>query len=455
MPFRGILNVSNCEFSENTALMGGVMILSSNLAYFLENTFTNNRAIAFGGTVFLSNGIVNSSNNRFSNNTGESGGGAFATITSTVYCYNDHYSNNNAVQRGGAISATSTDLFCNGCIFLNNSVITSGGVVFVIEGTFSSLESFYEANFASFDGGALFLVRSTANISSDNYNNNIVRFGVGAAVFQTDNTIQLHNTTFCDNKAFERDQVYTIQLINVRGSCNGLIFTGNIGSMYLFFSTLNFSGSASFTDNNGIAGGALTLVRGTVLFEEFSKISISGNNAVFGGGLFLSQSELRVYTPHLIIHNNTATDSGGGMYAYQSVISMNVNETFESVLLSGNSAALEGGAINAIASNLNVFNGFILFAGNKAPKGGAIALFEGSKIYILKTVEEFIHESSINLTLTFSNNSAEYGGAVYVADDSNTGVLCRQSTSNRIRSVSTEECFIQILRLYYPRNFNL
>ena len=385
--------------------------------------------------MYLSNGIVNSSNNTYSNNTGESGGGAINAITSTVYSYNDHYSNNNAVTRGGAISAFHSDLFCTGCVFLDNSVVTSGGAVFVSEGAFSSLESFYEANVASLAGpGALLLVRSTANISSDHYYNN--NFGKGAAVFQTDDNIHM-------------TQVYTIQLINTQGSCNGIIFTRNIGPMYLFYSTLNFSGAVSFTNNTGIAGGALTLVQSTVLFENFSEVSISVNSATFGGGLFLSQSELRVYTPHLIIHNNTATDSGGGMYAYQSQISIRTNEIFKPVLLSGNSAVKGGGAINAIASNLNVFNGFVLLIYNEAMRGGAISLFQGSKIYILKTAEEMISELSIQFTI--SNNSAEYGGAVYVADNSNTGVLCRQSSSSQIQSVSTEECFIQTLRLYFPR----
>ena len=449
--YKGVLNITSSEFKENSASLGGALVSSSNFVFLHGNDFFENRVIAYGGSVYLSNGTMYSSNNTYSNNTGRSGGGAINVIFSTLFSYNDHYSRNNAIMSGGAISALHSDIFCTGCMFLSNRVVASGGAVFVSEGTFSSLESFYEANFASQNGGALFLVRNTANISCDHYSNNIADFGEGAAVFQTDNTIQLYNTTFCDNKAFETDQVYTIRLTNVQGSCSDLTFTRNIGSMYLFSSTLNFSGSVSFTDNNGIVGGALTLDLGTVFFREFSEVSFSGNSAKYGGGLFLSQSEIRVYTPHLMIHNNTATHSGGGIYAYQSQINIRVNETSEPILLSSNSAVEGGGAINAIASNLNAFNGFVLLIYNEAMRGGAISLFEGSKIYVLKTAEEMFNEIGIKLTIT--NNSAEYGGAVYVADNTNTGVLCRQSTSDRIQSVSTEECFIQTLRLYYPRNF--
>ena len=309
----GVLNVTGSEFKENSAQLGGVALgMDSNFGYFHGNDFRGNQAI-IGGAVDLYNGIVYSSNNTYSNNTGENDGGAIRTTFSTLFSYDDHYSKNYALTNGGAISAEFSDTFGNGCMFLNNSVVTTGG----------------------------------------------------AAVFQVDNSIQLYNTTFCDNKAFETDQAYTIHLANVRGSCSNLMFTGNIGSMYLFYSTLNFSGVVSFTDNNGIAGGALTLVQSTVSFEELTEVNITSNSATYGGGVFLSQSEFRVYTPHLIIHNNTATDSGGGIYAYQSQISINVNETFKSVLLSANLAVKEGGAVNAITSYLNIFMGLYSSSGTK------------------------------------------------------------------------------------------
>ena len=47
----------------------------------------------------------------------------------------------------------------------------------------------------------------------------------------------------------------------------------------------------------------------------------------------------------------------------------------------------------------------------------------------------------MSIQLTFSNNSAEYGGALYIADDTNTGVLCGQSTKIRVNSISRAECF--------------
>ena len=392
---KGVLNVLNSEFKENSASLGGALLVRFSFAYFHGNSFFDNQAMSFGGSVYITNTVVHSSNNTYSNNTSKIAGGVINAFFSSVYSYKDFYSKNSVIQSGGAISTVHSDIFCTHCRFLNNSVTT----------------------------------------------------GVGAAIFQVDNTIQLYNTTFCDNKAFR--SYYIIQLANIRGSCSGLMFTGNIGSMYVFYSTLNFSDFTSFTNNTAITGGALTFIQSTVTFDECSQVIINGNTAVFGGGIFLSQSEFKVYTPLLIMHNNTAIDSGGGIYAYQSQISIHANETSKSVLLSDNSAK-EGGALYAIASYLNIFHGFVHFLGNEAMRGGAIALSESSKIYILKAAVE---SNELSIKLIFSNNSAEYGGAVYVADNSNTGVLCRQSIDLRI-PVWSIECFIQTLGFYYLRPTN-
>ena len=155
----------------------------------------------------------------------------------------------------------------------------------------------------------------------------------------------------------------------------------------------------------------------------------------------------------MIINNNTASDSGGGIYSYQSRININVNETSKVVLFNGNSAAQEGGSLNAIASSMSILHGFMLFTSIVAMRGGAIALSEGSKIYIQKLAEEMFNELGIKLTLR--NNSANYGGALYVADSSNTGVLSKQSTRDHAQSVSSEEYFLQIVHLYFPRKIHL
>ena len=448
---RGVLNISKSDFINNVAPIGGAIVLRSSFAFFQMNNFIENKAITFGGSVHLESGIIFSDNNTFMNNSGKSGGGAINVIYSTLISFNDCYSKNAGIINGGALSALRSTVACSDCIFYKNNVLGNGGAVFVSKGTFNSLKSTYEANFASLSGGALFLVRSAGRIAEDYYTQNSA--DKGAAVFQTDNRIQLYNTTFDGNKAIKTDQVHTVQLTNVQGTCSGLTFTKCVGSLYLLNSKLTFSGLISFIDNTGVAGGALTLVQGVLYIADFAEVNITGNSATYGGGIFLSQSELKVCTPNFIVHNNTASNSGGGIYSYQSQVNININRTSEIVQLYSNSAAKEGGGLNAIASSLNIFHGFILFSSNEAMKGGAVALSEGSKIYVQKVEEENLNFNEPGINLRLSNNSADYGGALYVANTSNTGVLCKQSTRDHTQSVSSEECFLQILRLYYPQRF--
>ena len=68
-----------------------------------------------------------------------------------------------------------------------------------------------------------------------------------------------------------------------------------------------------------------------------------------------------------------------------------------------------------------------------------------AKLYILKHNDIPIQESPDTSTALFTGNSADYGGAVYVDDDSISGTCV---------SDPNKECFFQVLALYdfYPYN---
>ena len=444
-----ILLISKNEFVNNSAPQGGAISLISMNAYLWENKFTNNSATT-GGAIDIGDSVLVSKRNTFSFNRGGSGGAISAT-KSTVVSNTDHYSYNTAVSEGGAIYAVIGVVTSASCTFLSNSAfLHNGGAVRVSQGIFNSSKCTYVANFASNNGGSLFLVRCQAKIEGDHFQHNSVRRDKGAAIFQTDNRLQLYNSTFIENRA---KNTYTIQLTNVQGECNNLAFHRNVGSMYLFNSVVDFTRTITCANNIGIVGGALTLVQSTVSFAYNSQINFFNNSATYGGGIFLSQSELKVYTSLLRIDSNTAKVSGGGIHAYQSQILINVNETLDSVELTRNIADQSGGAIATVSSSLNIFQGYLFIADNEAKKGGGNFLSEGSKIYIQKNNEELLTENELSVKLTFLNNSAEYGGGIYVDDSTNSGVLCEKSQSDQVQQLSTEECFLQVLRLYYPQNF--
>ena len=159
-----------------------------------------------------------------------------------------------------------------------------------------------------------------------------------------------------------------------------------------------------------------------------------------------------------IIANNTADESGGGVYLFQSKL----NCALKCIFL-GNTALKSGGAIYAIAStlyadekligigiqlhlnwqipipttdypstNISEFKSkttMIIFTSNNAQLGGAIAFEMNSKFY-----------GSSFYKYVFKYNSAEYGGAVYVNDYTNSGTCASRSY---LAYSASSECFIQ------------
>ena len=449
---RVTLHIFNTEFVDNQALQGGAVNCYLNIAYFIGNKFLSNLATpTISGGALQSGGIIYSENNTYTSNSAGSGG-AISAIKGTVISRNDHFSMNKAVLGGGAISAIIGNVYLTGCVFYNcTSTYSSGGAVDVTNGSFHSMRSTYTANHAPNSGGALFLASSLASIDGDYYYNNMAN-SLGGAIFFTNHNFSMYNTILAENRVKQDLLAYTIHLTNVHGTCSNLTFSNNLGSMYLFFTTIKFLGLISFTNNTGSAGGAFTFIKTTVIFDNTAQVSISENSATYGGGIFLSQSKLRVNTPFMSIDGNKATGSGGGIYVYQSQFNIRMSKTYYSRLhLTGNTAE-NGGAVIAIASSFNIFQGSVFFASNKAIKGGAVFLSESSKIYLQKIANEPYDTTSLSINLTFHNNTALFGGALYVADNTNTGVLCKKSKKDLVPQISTQECFIQTLGLYlvYP-----
>ena len=128
-------------------------------------------------------------------------------------------------------------------------------------------------------------------------------------------------------------------------------------------------------------------------------------------------------------------------------------------VLHGNTAANKGGGIHAISSSIKAnsltiyidtprysryIGARINFINNAAKLGGGLSLEANAKFYILKYNITSSDENDANTT-KFTGNSAEYGGAVYVNDDTNSGTCASDPRT---------ECFFQVLALYSKFNNN-
>ena len=93
---------------------------------------------------------------------------------------------------------------------------------------------------------------------------------------------------------------------------------------------------------------------------------------------------------------------------------------------------MRGGVIHATSSTIAVHQPWTLqFINNRAKNGSGVHLEGSAKFYVLKPNTGSEH------LLIFQDNHADYGRAIYVADDTNSGAC---SPNN--------ECFIQTLSLY-------
>ena len=403
-----------------------------------------------------------------------------------------YFDNNTAPCYGGALASGHSNISLYNCGFTKCSTMvsvdsTGGGALFITYSNFEAFDSTFDESHSGNHGGGIFSLRSTAAIQNCSFSFNSAWYA-GGAVYFYDSKLSINHSYFISNSAYtggaanvvhitvdatisnsmflgNRDlfltnigeqpslnsrttfQVSTLQLIDAHGICSNLTFIDNTGSLYLFYSTLNFTDLVIFKGNSDITGGAIALVQSTVFFEHSSWVTVANNTASYGGGVFLSQSKLNVYTQHLQIDNNTAKQFGGGVYGYQSQLTI-VGSRISDLTLFTRNFAQQGGALFAVASSLFIFHGSVVFLNNKALRGGAVALSEASKIYIQKTVQDIYNKFRVKLI--FSNNSADYGGAIYVVDDSNSGVLCQQKAGSHLKPLSTKECFLQTLRLYNP-----
>ena len=121
------------------------------------------------------------------------------------------------------------------------------------------------------------------------------------------------------------------------------------------------------------------------------------------------------------IVENRASSSGGGIYLYQSELNCQDSSTLN---LTDNRANFTGGSIHAIGSTVKVIavinRTVITIKNNQAQTGGGICFESNANLYVIK-----FYNSYSNL-VHFVGNSADYGGALYVDDDTYTATCTRQ-----------------------------
>ena len=428
---------STIKFQNNKATRGTIYSENNSSISFENNSFTlfTNNVADYGAAIFsFSNSFITFKHNStviFYSNIVEYCGVLTSILFSSII-YKDH---TRVSYNGNIISCTSIATSNNYttfaaasamCIFQKSDVIYSG----------HSLVS-YNSNTA---GGGGAMASSDSNIiieelSTVSFNNNVAQYFSGGAITCYNNsniTIKGNsNVTFNSNKASQDGgAIYSFNICKI-------IFKDN--------STSTFVNNTA--RNNG--GAVLSSQLSDITFEGNSKVIFNYNTADNGGALYFTDSMQSSSGKAYICYNNSnitikgnsnvtfnsnkANQDGGAIYSFNICkIAFKDNSTSTFV---NNTARNNGGAI--LSSQLSDItlegNLTIIFDYNTADNGGAVCIdnnitltFEGNSTAFFNNnvasegggAMKFLKDSNItvkeNTAIKFTNNSAQYGGAIFL-----------------------------------------
>jgi predicted outer membrane repeat protein len=164
-------NVSNCNFTNNTANYG-VAVYVSSAGNVTNCNFAGNTATSYGGAVYI-DGIGNVTNCNFTDNTASIYGGA-VYLSRTGNVTNCNFAGNNA-NYGGAVNIGFGNV--TNCNFTRNIAGQWGGAIYIGSGNVTNCN--FAGNNATYNGGAIYLVSGT--MSNCNFVNN--HADSGGAIF--------------------------------------------------------------------------------------------------------------------------------------------------------------------------------------------------------------------------------------------------------------------------------
>ena len=489
--YQGTSNFSVSTFYRNTALNdGGTILVYQTFTSISQCLFNSNSANNDGGAIKAYQGSLSiSDDSNFTYNRALNDGGAINANELHAVVAESSYDRNTCGNKGGVWFAYQGNLTVTQSI-LSHSEAANGAVMYINQG-YVTIENISCIRNSADRGGAFNTDQSTARVRYSAFSQNSA-FGNGGAWFMDNSSSLLQGVSITSNTAKVGGAVYSsisrikstdFLLIHNNTATTGILymagsqahfsdtveFSTNSGSCLLFNSIVTFRGHSRFlsfyepvsNDTTKLQeGGALTSFKSNVIIDGISELT--NNHAENGGAIHATESRIHIFG-NTTIANNSATKSGGGIYLYMSELYC---QGHNSLVILSNTAIEKGGGIHVISSTINAIGNFtynkdnnitnspraiyigsrIYFVENEAEKGGALCLESNAKVYILKSIP---YSEPIDI-ISFLDNSADYGGAVYVSDDSYLG-MCNPNYESHFKA---KECFIQTLAIYGSIPFN-
>ena len=448
------ITIEVSQFHDNNGDSGGVVYSRSSIIIIEASQFHDNNADT-GGAVYSSNSTMTIEASKFHDNCADYGGVMYSSH-STMTIGASEFHDNSASGIGGVLESDSSTITIKASEFHNNYARNEGGVLFSTFSNITTDASVFHSNHATDRGGVLYSHFSNITIAGSNFTKNASP--IGAIIYATSGNIIQHICSFLliDSNMADRYAVIYLSDSEFIGDDSGnATFSSNLGSLVAFNSNITFTGYATFVNNTPSQtvssdfqeGGAITLFQSNAFFDGVC--NLEHNHAENGGAIHSTESKLYV-NGYVTIAHNTATGNGGGVYLSNSELNCQQNSV---IVLRINTASHKGGGLYAISSSIKAasYLAFPRYTGariniirNEAERGGGLSLEANAKLYILKY--DYYYDNYDANTTTFTANSADYGGAIHVDDDTNSGT-CASNTET--------ECFFQVLALHIDESPHL
>jgi uncharacterized repeat protein (TIGR02543 family) len=417
----GSFSLFDGMISNNTAPNGGGVLITTSAAN-LNNPYNfvmsggsiyNNTATTSGGGVYNSRSIFSLVGGVIANNTANTnGGGVIVSGTGGDFVMSEgSISNNTAAYGGGVYNNDCTFSLSGSGMILSNIANNNGGGVYVTSaglfvmsgGSISNniIPYYIEASIG--DGGGVYNV-GTFLFDGGEISNNLCKWGGGVTSYG--------HFTMSDGSIFNNTAI--ISGGGVRNSAG--IFTMSGGK--ISGNTATIGGGVLNADDFSLSGGVISNnavyhhdgaasprfdgggVYNSGFFELTGSATISNNSAIHEGGGVYSTNGLGGRIDVTIISGgeilgNTA-ELGGGVYI------SGVLELSGSATISNNTATASGGGVYASSFGTFTMSGGMIF-GNRA--SGTSIMYGGGGVY---------NNGIFSMTLgKIYNNTAPDGGGIY------------------------------------------
>jgi hypothetical protein len=397
--------ISNSSFTQNKGMSGScVCVIKAGSLDVINSTFMGNNASESGGCIYLQQTLLRARNCTLRNNTARLGGGIFSK-DAIIELDNSALSNNNAVKGGamyvqrsdasGYVAKDWTGLDMSYCSIMNtaiegNSAQQQGGGIYAFASKLRFQNSSLVQNTAHIGGGLYHITFHQSSLSSVDsiWNANRAVIAGGAIyIYGINTTISLHGTDVSQNEVHGNYSKVTSRFNPVTSMCDicerVVISPFSGGGLFVSGSNITLDLDASnFQFNTADANGGGVHIEAPNCNLTMASCTILNHGGISGGGLSTQPTNSSsknvtssVYMKNSYFANNYAEGNGGGM-------SLSLNDTSESLRLS---------------VETSVFDSNAAFC-----QGGGISLFTNNVAWL-------------NVSSTsFTNNTAAYGGAVFV-----------------------------------------